>query len=68
MFEPYSVEIILKEVIDFSKIQFVEMNDGEVLLANGNNYDHLFYGINLQNCNGKNLLYTVEVRSQINKS
>jgi hypothetical protein len=34
-FKPYSAEIIIKEVIDFSKVQFVEMNDGSVVLTDG---------------------------------
>ena len=34
-FEPYSAEIILKEVIDFGKVQFLEMNDGKIVLTDG---------------------------------
>ena len=43
-FEPYSAEIILKEVIDFSKVQFLEMNDGEIVLTSGNTDGLLFSG------------------------
>jgi hypothetical protein len=41
-FEPYSAEIILKEVIDFSKVQFVEMNSGDIVLTNGKYSDFIF--------------------------
>jgi hypothetical protein len=41
-FEPYSAEIILKEVIDFSKVQFLEMNSGDIVLTNGKYSDFIF--------------------------
>jgi hypothetical protein len=44
-FQPYSAEIILKEVIDFSKVQFLEMNDGEIMLTNGKHNDNRFFAI-----------------------
>ena len=34
-FQPYSAEIIIKEVIDFSKVQFVEMESGEIVFVTG---------------------------------
>ena len=43
-FQPYSAEIILKEVIDFSKVQFLEMASGEILLTNGNHKETNFCG------------------------
>ena len=46
LFRPYSAEIIIKEVIDFSKVQFVELNDGTVLLTTGNHEDGRFYANN----------------------
>ena len=41
-FEPYDAEIIIKEVIDFSKVQFVEMASGDVVLTNGKYNDFIF--------------------------
>jgi hypothetical protein len=46
-FEPYSAEIIIKEVIDFSKVQFVEMNDGEIVFGRGDNDKKTFAGVNI---------------------
>jgi hypothetical protein len=47
-FEPYSAEIILKEVIDFSKVQFLEMNDGEIVLARGIDDKNTFAGVKIE--------------------
>jgi hypothetical protein len=50
LFEPYSAEIILKEVIDFSKVQFLEMHDGEIVLTSGQHDDDIFYCNYVSNC------------------
>jgi hypothetical protein len=47
-FEPYSAEIIIKEVIDFSKVQFLEMESGEIVLTDGNHVEKIFYGLNIK--------------------
>jgi hypothetical protein len=47
-FQPYSAEIILKEVIDFSKVQFLEMNDGGVVLGSGNHSGDRFSATSLK--------------------
>jgi hypothetical protein len=44
IFQPYSAEIIIKEVIDFSKVQFLEMASGEILFTNGNHKETSFCG------------------------
>jgi hypothetical protein len=49
VFQPYSAEIIIKEVIDFSKVQFVELNDGDVVLANGIHEEDTFAGVLVSN-------------------
>ena len=41
-FQPYSAEITIKEVIDFNKVQFVEMNSGDIVLTNGKYNDFIF--------------------------
>jgi hypothetical protein len=50
-FQPYSAEIIIKEVIDFSKVQFVELNDGEVVLTDGIEKFDNFLAVNLKTGN-----------------
>jgi hypothetical protein len=47
-FQPYSAEIIIKEVIDFSKVQFIEMHDGEVVFASGNHSGDRFTATSLK--------------------
>jgi hypothetical protein len=47
-FQPYSAEIIIKEVIDFSKVQFVEMASGEVVISDGDERNDKFVGVNLK--------------------
>jgi hypothetical protein len=47
-FQPYSAEIIIKEMIDFSKVQFLEMNDGEIVLTDGESRDDKFDALNLK--------------------
>jgi hypothetical protein len=49
-FQPYSAEIIIKEVIDFSKVQFVEMASGEILLTNGKNTTTSFCATRVDDC------------------
>jgi hypothetical protein len=46
MFQPYSAEITIKEVIDFSKVQFLEMSNGDIVLTDGNQVEKIFYGLN----------------------
>jgi len=47
-FQPYSAEIIIKEVIDFSKVQFLEMKDGDVVLTDGIERNGNFVAVNLK--------------------
>jgi hypothetical protein len=47
-FQLYSAEIIIKEVIDFSKVQFLEMHDGKIVFANGLNKEEKFIGTDLK--------------------
>jgi hypothetical protein len=47
-FQPYSAEIIIKEVIDFSKLQFLEMHDGEVVFSDGDERNDKFVGVNIK--------------------
>jgi len=47
-FEPYSAEIILKEIIDFSKVQFLEMNSGDIVLTRGISDEYTFSCINVK--------------------
>jgi hypothetical protein len=47
-FEPYSAEIIIKEVIDFSKVQFLEMNDGEIVFTSGVQIENQFFSTNIK--------------------
>ena len=47
-FQPYSAEIIIKEVIDFSKVQFIEMASGEVVITDGEERDDKFDALNLK--------------------
>ena len=47
-FQPYSAEITIKEIIDFSKVQFLEMNDGKIVFANGLNKEESFIGTDLK--------------------
>jgi hypothetical protein len=47
-FEPYSAEIILKEVIDFNKVQFVEMNSGDIVLTRGISDEYTFSCISVK--------------------
>ena len=47
-FKPYSAEIIIKEVIDFSKVQFVEMESGEIVFASGNHSGDRFTATSLK--------------------
>jgi hypothetical protein len=48
LFQPYSAEIIIKEVIDFSKVQFVEMESGEIVFASGNHSGDRFTATSLK--------------------
>jgi hypothetical protein len=47
VFQPYSAEIIIKEVIDFSKVQFLEMSNGDIVFASGNSSGDRFTATNL---------------------
>jgi hypothetical protein len=47
-FEPYPAEITIKKVIDFSKVQFVEMNNGDIVLARGISDEYTFSCINVK--------------------
>jgi hypothetical protein len=47
-FQLYSAEIIIKEVIDFSKVQFIEMASGEVVITDGEERDDKFDALNLK--------------------
>jgi hypothetical protein len=47
LFQPYDAEIIIKEVIDFSKVQFVEMNDGSIILVNRFSTEEYFWGLSI---------------------
>jgi hypothetical protein len=47
-FQPYFSEITIKEVIDFSKVQFLELNDGKIVFANGLNKEEKFIGTDLK--------------------
>ena len=47
-FEPYSAEITIKEVIDFNKVQFVEMNSGDIVLTRGISDEYTFSCISVK--------------------
>jgi hypothetical protein len=47
-FQPYSAEIIIKEVIDFSKVQFIEMESGDVVLSDGDERNDKFVAVNIK--------------------
>jgi hypothetical protein len=47
-FQLYFSEITIKEVIDFSKVQFLELNDGKIVFANGLNKEEKFIGTDLK--------------------
>ena len=47
-FQPYSAEITIKEIIDFSKVQFLEMASGEVVISDGDERNDKFVGVNLK--------------------
>jgi hypothetical protein len=53
-FQPYSAEIIIKEVIDFSKVQFIEMESGEVVFVTGTCFNEdSFAGYNIKGADFK---------------